>query len=122
MRITLGAVLTAGAIMLGGTTSLCLAFTANALLDTSPSKEVPVVITGMIQVTHNYVFREYKIEYQREGNPKDQSLMATPQNMAHFVFPVGVAVEREGWLGWRWVESIEPVLPEITGRDKAGPG
>jgi hypothetical protein len=106
----LGLVLFAGAVLLCGATVLCWAFTANALLDQSPPKRVPVEVTEMIQTTHGGIFREYQMKFRRVGDKKDQSLLSTPDHMDQFVVPLGNALVREGRFGWPWVETIEPVL------------
>ncbi len=112
----LGAILVAGAMLLGGATVLCWCFTANALLDNSPVKESAVDITNMIQVTHSFIFREYKLEYRWPGEDKDHSLLTTPDHLAQFLAPMGTARVRSGWLGWRWVETIDPLIvaPQIN--------
>jgi hypothetical protein len=106
----LAALIVAGSILLGGLTLLCWCFTANALFDTSPRKQVPVEITEMIMETHSFLFREYKLKYSRPGKKKDDSLLTTPGHLDQFVAPVGVAQVREGWLGWPWVETVDPMV------------
>jgi hypothetical protein len=108
--VGMGLVLLTGSILICGATVLCWAFTANALLDKSPSKPVPVRITEMIQTTHGGIFREYQMKFRRAGDKKNQSLLSTPDHMDQFVVPVGNALVREGRFGWPWVETIEPVI------------
>ena len=37
-------------------------------------------------------------------------MLTTPQHLSQFQVPIGIAVIREGWLGWPWVETVEPAL------------
>ena len=109
-RLLFGLVMIAGAIALSGVTVVCWCLTANALLDQSASIRQPVQITEMVQVTHAFLFREYKVEYCFLQDQDKRSILTTPQHLSQFGAPVGMAVIREGWLGWPWVETIEPVL------------
>ena len=106
----LAVVLVFGAMLLGGMTVLCWCFTANALLDRSPAKPEIVSITDMIQVTHKFIFREYKMKYRRVNEQKDHSMLTTPEHLEQFVVPSGTAQVRAGWLGWPWVETITPLF------------
>ena len=106
----LGGILVFGAGLLGALTTACMATTLNALLDDSAAVAVSVEITGAVEVTHNFIFREYKLEYKLEGT--ELSLLSTPQHLMQFAAPHGTAQVRQGWLGWRWVETVDPpVLP-----------
>lgn len=94
-------------LMAGTVVSWC--YTANALLDKSPRQAEPVIITGAIQTTHKGIIREYTLKYRRREDKKDRSLMTTPEHIDKFVAPVGMAQVRNGWLGWKWVETIDPI-------------
>ena len=109
-RVGLGAILLFGAVLLSGATVLCWAYTANALLDDSPAKPVPVQITDMIQTTHGGIFREYQMKFRRAEDKSDQSLLTTPDHMDQFVVPIGNAMVRAGRFGWPWVETIKPIV------------
>jgi hypothetical protein len=108
-RIGRGALIMAGAVLLGGAMSLGLCMTANALFDKSPEVLVPVQITKRVQITHNFLFREYKLQFRRAQDLKDLDLLTTPQHLRQFTIPLGIAHVRSGWLGWHWVETVEPV-------------
>jgi hypothetical protein len=99
-----------GMILLGGLTLLCWCFTANALFDRSAAEHIPVEITEMTQTTHNFVLRHYDMKFRRMNEDKDHTLLTTPQHLEQFAFPMGAAVVRQGWLGWPWVETIEPAI------------
>ena len=99
-----------GGVLLGGMTLFCWCATANAVFDRSAKKPVPVAITEMTQVTHSFVIRVYEIEFRREGDRKDHTFLSTPEQMSRFEAPIGIAQVRAGWLGWPWVESIEPAI------------
>jgi hypothetical protein len=97
-----------GAILLGACTFLCWSFTANALFDKSPIKTEPVQITEMIQTTHDFIIRDYRLKYRFKGKKKDDELLTTPDHLEQFDLPIGVAEIRSGWLGWPWVETVRP--------------
>lgn len=101
-------VLGVGAILLGAGTCLCWCFTANALFDRSPIKTQPVQITDMIQTTHDFILRDYRLKYRFKGKKKDDELLTTPDHLNQFDAPIGVAEIRSGWLGWPWVETVRP--------------
>jgi hypothetical protein len=97
-----------GAALLGAGTFLCWSFTANALLDKSPIKTQPVRITDMIETTHNFILRDYRLKYRFPGKKKDDELLTTPDHLDQFHAPIGIAEIRSGWLGWPWVENVRP--------------
>jgi hypothetical protein len=98
-----------GAVLIGGVSSLSLCYSANALFDKSAARPVSIFVTEMIQETHEGIFREYKLKYRRAQDPEVHSLMTTPQHLSEFKVPFGVAQVRSGWLGWPWVETVDPV-------------
>ena len=102
-----------GAVLLGGITTLSWCFTANAVLDESPSKRVPVVVTEMVQETYSLIFRNYRLKYHRHDKDEDDSFLTTPQHLERFQLPLAELHVREGWLGWPWVERVEPMLVDI---------
>ena len=104
-----GLLMLTGGALLGGIIGMCLAFTANAWLDSSPPKQVPVTITEMLQTTHNFVFRTYTMKFRRVGAQEDDSILSTPDHIDQFALPLGVALVRQGRFGWPWVETIEPM-------------
>jgi hypothetical protein len=109
----MGLIAVAGAILLGGLTMLCWWFTANAWLDNSPATFRPVMITGMVQVTHNLILREYKVEYHfLGGDTKKRDYLSTPSEMARLTGNIAVAEVHSGRLGWPWVKAILPVMPD----------
>lgn len=114
-QIAFGSLLLFGAALLGGITTLSICMTANAVFDKSPQKNVPVQLTEMVQITHKFLFREYKIKYRRllkdkgVNVQKDSELLTTPQHMKEFTVDLGIARVRDGWLGWPWVETIDPI-------------
>jgi hypothetical protein len=108
-----GTVIVAGSILLSGVTFLCWCYTANALLDDSLAKPENVEITEMIEVTHSFIFREYKLKYRRANQPKDDEMLTTPDHLNQFVVPQGVAQVRAGKFGWPWVDTIDPVFVPV---------
>lgn len=108
-RLFFWAIMFVGGTGLVGLTVYCWCLTANALLDRSPAQRRPVEIDEMLQVTHSFIFREYKLKYRFADEQEKHSLLTTPQHLDEFQIPIGVAVVRDGWLGWPWVETIEPI-------------
>jgi hypothetical protein len=102
-------ILPAGAVMLGGMTTLGMCYTANGLFDKSVAKPVPIVVTQMIQETHGFIIRNYQMKYRRANEQEIHSLLTTPQHLSQFTVPFGIAQVRSGWLGWPWVETIDPI-------------
>lgn len=106
----LAAVLVLGAMLLGGMTMMCWAFTANALLDSSPPEERPVRIQDLIMTTHGFIFREYTIEYRFPDEDETKKLLSTPDEMTEFFQTnEGIAEVHEGRFGWKWVKTVRPV-------------
>ncbi len=116
----LAAFCVAGALLLGGVTGMCSAFAANALLDDSAPQRRPVLIRRMVMTTHNFIFREYKIEYQIMGTDEKRDFMSTPAHIEQFQVGVGIpfAEVRAGRFGWAWVEDIKLFNPDVV---PAGP-
>src|SRR5262249_42895548 len=102
-------ILALGAAGLGGATVLCWAMTANALLDKSPPRPVPVRITDMIQETTDFIHPEYKMKDRRAEDISDHTLLTTPDNLNQFQAPIGIAQVRQGRFGWPWVETVDPI-------------
>jgi hypothetical protein len=95
---------------IGGVLGLVIAgLTANAMLDKSPVQTADVEFAEMVEVTHSFLFREYKLKYQRVGKKEDKEFLTTPQHLAQFDTLRGRAHIRGGRFGWPWVETIEPV-------------
>jgi hypothetical protein len=111
-KISLGfgaLVLAFGSVLLGGATAMSCCLTVNALLDKSPPVLVPVQITHMVQITHEGIFREYKLQFRRANDKEDLELLTTPQHLAKFNLPIGIAHIRSGWFGWHWIQTVEPI-------------
>lgn len=107
-------ILLCGAVLVGGGTMLCWAFTINAMCDSSKSQLRPVRIIEIQTKTHHYLFREYDIRYEFTDEPISisRSLLTTPWEIAAFGnAQAGSAHVRRGFFGWPWVEKITPKLP-----------
>ncbi|HEY3322149.1 MAG TPA: hypothetical protein VGP72_16910 [Planctomycetota bacterium] len=105
----MSAVILAGSLLLGGITFLCWTYSANALLDSSPPKYQPVTIDKMVQVTHSFLFREYKIEY-RTADGEKHTLLSSPKYMVFLRRGPATAEVHRGRFGWPWVRIILPPL------------
>ncbi len=99
----------AGSILIGALTALCWAFLANAWGDASPPRSVPAEIRSITATTHAFLFREYEIEYRLAGSAEELKLLTTPEEIRTLAGACAVALTREGRLGWRWVERLQPV-------------
>jgi hypothetical protein len=117
--VFMGLILVAGALVLGGATTLCWTFTANAMLDHSPPRYRPIQIDRMISVTHSFLFREYKIEYHfLDGDPKQRRYLSTPYEMIRFRGDTGIAEIHSGYLRWPWVKSLAPLPRKVRNAAK----
>ena len=99
-----------GMLLLGGIAMLSLAFAANALLDNSPAQPTPATITEMTVTTHSFLFRHHDIKYQLAGQKDEHTYYSNPQEMSQFANNLAMAQVHEGWLGWKWVKSLEPIV------------
>ncbi len=118
----MGLLILAGSGLIGTACVMGFAMSANALLDHGPVEdEKPVLISEMVMVTHNYIFREYKIEYHFNNDQKKRSLLTTPQHIMQFRGNHGGAKIKRGYFGWRWISDLEPALdPQLlNNRQKA---
>lgn len=112
-------IIIAGAILLGGLTFQCWCFTANALLDKSPAQASIVEVIAKVQETHSFLFRDYKLKYRWPGQADDYTLLTTPDHLGQFFLaPMGMAQVRDGWLGWKWVETIDPLIALPQGEEE----
>ncbi len=105
-------VMAAGGVLLSSLVVYELMVTANALFDESAGEIEIAKIDDLIQVTHNGVFREYKIEYQlpaRGELGQGLSLISTPEHMSTLQFDTAIAIVKPGAFGWPWVSEIVPV-------------
>jgi hypothetical protein len=112
---------TFGFAMLGGAVVVSLAFTLNAVFDSSPVVFRPIRIREMWMVTHDFVYREYEIEYQLADDPGREThrWLTTPSHMELWGgFRGGFAHVRRGFLGWPWVETLTPSKPKALGAKK----
>jgi hypothetical protein len=113
--IFFGLLIIAGVILLSGGIMLCLCFTANALLDTSPAKKRIVRVDNLIMETHEFIFRTYKIEYHfLDGDQKKQEFLSTPDHLDQFQTNLAIAEVHAGYLGWPWVKDLKPVPAKIN--------
>jgi hypothetical protein len=115
-RIGFGALITLGSVLLGGMTTMSFCMTANAVFDRSPRVFVPVQITNMVEITHEFLFREYKLQFRRAQDVQDIEQLTTPQHLDEFTVPVGIAHVRSGRFGWRWIETVEPIPVAVKPR------
>lgn len=116
--VGMGLIIIAGSLLLGGLTAVCWAFTANALLDRSPAAYRPIQVDETVSVTHNMIFREYKVEYHfLKGDQAKQSHLSNPGEMAGLGGQVAFAEVHSGLFGWPWVKSL--VSPRDFLRQKA---
>lgn len=112
-----------GCFLMGGLTGMCWCFTYNALADNSPAKLKDVQITDMIMTTHEFIFREYTLEYVFPGSNEKQKLMTTPQHLGELLRAGGkdgTAEIHDGRLGWAWVKTVRPAPANVPAMGKNG--
>lgn len=107
-----------GPFLVGGI-FFCWAMTLNAWFDTSPEEARIVLVTNRIMVTHNGIFREYKVEYKFEFEDDGRSWLCTPDELAPLNVPVAVARVRKGAFGWPYVARIEAISIDRAAESKA---
>jgi hypothetical protein len=108
--ILLTAVIAVGSIMIGAFFGISAWSLANGLFDKSTAEYRPVEIVEFWTTTHNYIFREYEIEYRFKGEENTHKLMSTPAKMARFRIRAGRAEIHAGRLGLPWIKDIKPAL------------
>lgn len=104
----LRAAVTAGSLLLGVVTGVCVSFMANAWADVSAGRPVAARIRGATMTTHALLFREYRLEYSLAGSDEKLSLLTTPEQQSRFRTACAEATVRDGRLGWPWVVNLEP--------------
>ena len=87
---------------------VCAAYTSNALLDDSNATRVPILITDRSSNNGVLTYTEYSLKYKIVGQKRSHKFLTTRQHQNQFVGPNAIAVLREGYFGWQWVESLEP--------------
>ncbi len=110
--LAFGVMIFAGLSLFGAGIVVSGAYTLNACLDSSQGKFQSVKIDQMVEVTHNFVFREYEIEYHIAGDPKDRKMMSTPQHMSQFLNDDAEAEIGDGYWGWPHLRTIHPLNKE----------
>lgn len=107
----LAIIMAAGALLLGGSTALCWALTANAWFDDSLPQFRPVRIEQFVETTHSLIIRDYTIEYRFvDDDAEKHTFLTTPEEIDQFGAPIGVAEVRAGRFGWPWVRSLVPLV------------
>ena len=91
---------------------VCISLTANALLDDSKATRVPIVITGRSNINSVIFYPEFTLKYKIVGRKNTKDFLTLPQHQNQFIGPNGMAVLREGYFGWQWVESLE-LQPQV---------
>ena len=107
----------AGAILLCGLTVMCWALTINAWFDTSVATPLPIDVHERVMVTHNFIFREYKLKYSFPGSTDKHDLMLTPQRLFQVTEPKSIALVREGYFGWNWIEDVEGIDNQVDAKN-----
>lgn len=100
-----------GLFLAGAAASAGTAILANAWLDTSPPRYVPVKVVKRAATTSKLIFRSYEIEYRKKGGTRTRTYYPSYDEFEQFRGPFPVAVVRAGRFGMPWVERLEPDLP-----------
>jgi len=107
-------VLLLGALMAGAGIVVVGMIFVNAAFDATKPEWKPVQLTGMFQVTHNFIVREYYLEYTLDPKGARHKLYCTPLHMRKFIAPQGraFAAVHKGFLGMPWISDVEPWIPK----------
>lgn len=82
----------------------------NSVFDKSPSTYQPIEIVNQWNTTHNFVFRDYELEYSGFGNGKsDKAHVSVDTLMRIGTARFGVIERRAGALGLDWIAGFHPV-------------
>ncbi len=112
--------LIAGASLMGGLLTGTSLLFLNGFLDTSEPRQVPVTLGDRFTETQSFVFRQYKVEYILAGETKTRDHSTSPLGLFMLMGgDEGVALVKEGAMGWPWVSTILPAgglvsFPEET--------
>lgn len=110
-KLTYGLLVSFALALLGVFVGGGLSFCANAWLDQSPPRRIPIEITDREMKTSRFVLRTYTIHYRfldaKQGHAYDTSL----EDIERFPGNSPNAIVREGAFGWPWVERLEPEMP-----------
>ncbi|MEI8379246.1 MAG: hypothetical protein WCJ09_03900 [Planctomycetota bacterium] len=82
----------------------------NALCDKSPSRYQPIEVVNHWQTTHNFIIRDYELEYSEFGIAKTTKAhvsVDTLLRIGHTRF--GVKELRDGGLGLEWIAGYHPL-------------
>jgi hypothetical protein len=115
--LVLSVVIGLGGLLLGGVIVLCWCFTANALLDSSKPEFRPVQIVEFWSTTHNFLFREYQIEYRFPFEKQTRKLLSTPAHMRQLQSGQAVAEVHAGRFGWPWVKTLASIQDSDSGQN-----
>jgi hypothetical protein len=100
-------ILTVGIVGLPVAICCLLAVRLNAALDQSASNEEPIENVHCIMTTTNFILRDYKVEFTRNG--ERDSLTMTPREMLPLLETQKAAIHvRDGAFGWPWIARIVP--------------
>ena len=101
--------LIAGAPLMGGLLSGTALLFLNGFLDTSEPRQVPVTLGERFTETQSLIFRQYKVKYTLEGETEERDLSTSPLGLFMLMEGnEGVALVKEGAMGWPWVATILP--------------
>lgn len=100
-----------GLFVAGAAATASAAILANALLDTSLPRYVPIKVEDKTATTKKLVLRSYEIKYRKKGESQIRSYFPSYIEFEQFRGPFPVAVIRTGRFGMSWVERLEPDLP-----------
>ena len=98
-----------GVSLIGSCVAMAGCWAANAFLDKSPAKQEEVIITDTYKDIATAVHMEFIVEYEMKGVDRTLKFSTTPEHMASFKGPTGMAEVHAGYLGWRWVKTIKPI-------------
>lgn len=70
---------------------------------------VPVRLGERFTVTQSLIFRQYKVKYTLEVETKVRTLSTSPRSLDLLMTSdEGVALVKDGLMGWPWVAAVVP--------------
>jgi len=102
--------LAAGCGLFGTLLTLEAVFISNAMLDRTESNFEPVRVVEFWQTTHNFLFRDYSIEYTPLAGGDAEKIPSDVFTMSRFQDPWGAIETSEGYFGLQWRRGIRPLV------------
>ncbi|MEM7782608.1 MAG: hypothetical protein AAF623_04580 [Planctomycetota bacterium] len=94
-------------------TTFFTAIFVNAQWDQSQAKKLPTSIREISSDQTGMFLHYFRIVYRLQGEDQDREIASTPMGMARFRMPLAATTMREGYFGWPWIESVDPLSKDL---------